>query len=499
MNKLANNIFSTSQENLQSDTTYFPSDINALRDFLINCNENSIKVYPISRGYNWGLGASEPVDKSCRVINLRKLNDIHELNLEEGFVSIGPGVTQGELSDLLIDTEYMIDVTGSSRDTSIIGNALERGITYKGLRVESVIGLEVMLPNGEIIHTGSTRFNEWKVKNHYQHGVGADLTSLFFQSNFGVVTKMTYRLTRKKKYQVYIKLNFHNEEKLFESMSSFNNLIKYDIIDSVYHIANSQRAVNAMLPEIYRNENVSKKNIQRLLKIALSSEWTSSGILTADDKTVLKYKIKKLRKSLSSYARVEVLTQTKLSFLQKLVKSFGLSSFYAFIKCIRSLMNLYNGQSTNIALGAVLTNDEYKESKNLSEQVEKSSRGFSYCLPLTKLNQESAEEMVKTIKAICQTYELDPSITLNPISYMVLEAVVSVEYDKSQFTKAHNCIRELQKTLNHQGHISYRTNINDMDLYLEKGPYMDVLRSIKDSFDPNAIISPGRYLPEKSS
>ena len=498
MKIVTNNIVSSQMENTSNNTPLFPENLNELRSILINCNDTGIKVYPISRGYNWGLGASRPVDKSCRIINLRKLDEVHELNLEEGFVTIGPGVTQGALSDLLKDTPYMIDVTGSSRDTSVVGNALERGITYKGLRADSVIGLEVMLANGEIVQTGSMRFHKWKVKNHYKHGVGPDLTSLFFQSNFGVVTKMTYKLIRKKKHQVFIKLNFHSEDKLFESMSNFNDLIKEEIIDSVYHIANSQRAVSAMLPEIYKSENVSKKSIQRVLNIALSSDWTSSGILSADDKAVLKYKIRKLKKVLSPYARVEVLTQTKISFLQSLVKSLGLSSFYAFIKCARALMNLYNGQSTNIALGAVLTNNEYNESKNLSEQVEKSSRGFSYCLPLTKLNQESAEEMVKTINNVCHAHELDPSITLNPISQMVLEAVVSVEYNKSQVEKAKTCIRQLQETLNDQGHISYRTNINDMDLYLEEGPYMNVLRGLKESFDPNGIISPGRYLPEKS-
>ena len=55
-------------------------------------------------------------------------------------------------------------------------------------------GMEVVLPNGEIVRTGMGALPGAKTWGEYHYGVGPYVDGLFGQSNFGVVTKMGFHL-----------------------------------------------------------------------------------------------------------------------------------------------------------------------------------------------------------------------------------------------------------------------------------------------------------------
>lgn len=473
---------------------YEPKNLKELISLVKRANDSHEKIYTVSRGYNWGLGSSSPVDDECSVINLKNLNKVHEINCEEGYVVIEPGVTQGQLSDMLQGEAYKIDVTGSSRDTSIVGNALERGITYAGLRVDNVIGLEVLLPNGELIKTGSLRYDDWLAKNHYRHGVGADLTSLFFQSNFGIVTKMTYRLVRRKKYNLSIKMDFNSQSDLLKSVSHFNALFKNNIVENVFHIANSERAMNAIAPDIVKTSGDTEDKVKKLTKRFLRNDWSGSGLIESDSRIELLYKSFVFKKTFRRYANITYLSTLKLKMAKIITSILNFSILNAFINTAEKLLWLYHGKSTDVALGSILALEDYVRAKNLSSMVEKSKRDFMYCLPITNLNEESAREIINLVDMMCAKYGFEPSVTLNPIREYVLEAVISVEFQKEDHLQAKKCIREMQLELQSKGHYCYRTNIYDMDLYFSDQD-KDILNKIKSVFDPHHIISPGRYLP----
>lgn len=72
----------------------------------------------------------------------------------------------------------------------MIGNALERGVGYTPYwdHFASLCGIEVVLPDGDIVSTGGGPPNSlsW---NTYKWGSSPYLEGLFSQSNLGVVTK----------------------------------------------------------------------------------------------------------------------------------------------------------------------------------------------------------------------------------------------------------------------------------------------------------------------
>src|SRR6202041_221828 len=106
-------------------------------------------------------------------------------------VTIEPGVTQRQLVEFLAQKKSALwpDVTGASAECSLIGNTMERGFghTPYGDHASKVCGLEVVLPNGEVIETGSARFPDSLSGPIYRWGVGPSLDGLFLQSNLGVV------------------------------------------------------------------------------------------------------------------------------------------------------------------------------------------------------------------------------------------------------------------------------------------------------------------------
>ena len=54
--------------------------------------------------------------------------------------------------------------------------------------------MEIVLPDGEVIHTGFGRYKASKVSKITRWGVGPHMDGLFSQSNLGIVTQMTFWL-----------------------------------------------------------------------------------------------------------------------------------------------------------------------------------------------------------------------------------------------------------------------------------------------------------------
>ncbi|MEA2639565.1 MAG: glycolate oxidase, partial [Chloroflexota bacterium] len=155
--------------------------------------EETIPIVP--RGAASGLaGGAVPVFGGI-VINLTRMNRILEIDRVNMTVVTQPGVVTATLQ-AAVDAQglfYPPD-PASLRQSSIGGNIATcaggpRCLKY-GVTRDYVLGLEVVLPSGEIVRTGSST-----VKN----STGYDLTHLFVGSEgtLGLVTEATLRLIPK--------------------------------------------------------------------------------------------------------------------------------------------------------------------------------------------------------------------------------------------------------------------------------------------------------------
>ena len=65
--------------------------------------------------------------------------------------------------------------------------------------------------------------------------------------------------------------------------------------------------------------------------------------------------------------------------------------------------------------------------------------------------------------------------------------------DPAERARAHKCAEEMIDRYCDVGYLPYRVNVAFMDHLMKKlGPFREVCHQLKDLFDPNGILAPGK-------
>ena len=174
-----------------------PGSVEEIRAILAIANEHRLPLWTVSCGRNHGYGGPAPRVAGSVVLELARMNRVLEVDERSGYALIEPGVRFFDLHDHLSQGGRRLWASVPANGWgSVMGNALERGLgaTAYGEHGERVCGLEVMLPNGELMRTGMGALDGGKAWQIYRHGYGPSADGLFMQSNLGVVTKMGLHL-----------------------------------------------------------------------------------------------------------------------------------------------------------------------------------------------------------------------------------------------------------------------------------------------------------------
>jgi glycolate oxidase len=181
----------TQQESLPWAVTR-PRSSREVSEMLKLANRERFPVVP--RGAGSGMsGGSVPVQGGV-VLSFERMNHILEIDEKDFLAVVEPGVITGDLQQEVESRGLFYPPDpASSKFCTLGGNVAEcagglRAVKY-GVTKDYVLGLEVVLPTGEIITTGART-----VKSV----AGYDLTKLIVGSEgtLGVVTRITLRLLR---------------------------------------------------------------------------------------------------------------------------------------------------------------------------------------------------------------------------------------------------------------------------------------------------------------
>jgi 4-cresol dehydrogenase (hydroxylating) len=162
-------------------------------------NQYKVPVYPISTGKNLGYGGSAPVLSGSVVLDLKRMNRIIEVDEKNAFALVEPGVSYFDLYRYIHDRGLKVWVDCPDPGWgSVIGNAMDRGGGYTNAlyrnHFDAHCGMEVVLPNGELLRTGMGALPGAKTWQQYKTGFGPWIDGLFSQTSLGVVTKMGFWL-----------------------------------------------------------------------------------------------------------------------------------------------------------------------------------------------------------------------------------------------------------------------------------------------------------------
>lgn len=176
-----------------------PDRVEQVQDIVRIANQFKIPLYSISTGKNFAYGGPSPNVRGSLTVDLKRMDRVLEVDDKRNFAVVEPGVSYIDLYNYIQERGLKVWVdTPDPGWGSPIGNALDHGIGYtQGFYRDHFgahCGMEVVLPNGELMRTGMGALptsNSW---HEYKHGYGPDPAGLFGQGNFGIVTKMGFRL-----------------------------------------------------------------------------------------------------------------------------------------------------------------------------------------------------------------------------------------------------------------------------------------------------------------
>jgi glycolate oxidase len=168
----------------------FPGSVAEICSIMELANQELFPVIP--RGAGTGMtGGALPVEGGL-VLATSRLNKILEIDTENQVAVVEPGVITGQFQDAVKKQGLFYPPDPASRDfCSMGGNVAEcsggpSAVKY-GVTRDYVLGLEVVLPDGRLMHTGVRTA---------KGVVGYDFTRLFIGSEgtLGIVSKIIVRL-----------------------------------------------------------------------------------------------------------------------------------------------------------------------------------------------------------------------------------------------------------------------------------------------------------------
>jgi glycolate oxidase len=153
---------------------------------------NREKVPVFIRGSGTQLAGSSRPHTPGIMINTSRMRSF-EIKEDYGFFESGPGIRNVEAADMLAEKGYFLPILVGSKVIASMGGLSSNNTSGHvidaaiGKPADYVLGLEVVLPTGEIIETGTMGLRK---------PAGTDLTKMFIGGDgiLGVITKIRMRL-----------------------------------------------------------------------------------------------------------------------------------------------------------------------------------------------------------------------------------------------------------------------------------------------------------------
>lgn len=468
----------------QTSGVVFPKTEKEIRSLVQVANTHQVPLYPFSRGKNWGLGSHIPVKANHVIVDLSQMNKILEFDSEYGVVRIQPGVSQRDLSNFLLKKKarYRLNVTGSAAESSILGNALERGVAHYGCRVKEVTGLEVILGTGKKLRTGGAIHTQGKARHLYPYGLGSDLTGLFFQSALGIVTSGTFRLQPIPPATAVVTLEPHASVSLPNFLDLAIQAQREGLLPDNLHISNENRRMSVMTPLIARELQISMERARTHALKSITSSWSATSSFQGS-KAEIRQTFRRLQKSLSGKALI------RLSFCET-VKKTRSSLFNRALQDIRKIPSGEPSDDSLLSLG-------YEQNELFPADPAGSNSGTYFVVPLLPAKGLHIKEAIDLIELEFKRSQFSPLITLNFLEPDCFEAVVNLTFDRRDPGRCQRARATMKRTfsaLEKQGFPPQRMSIFQMDIpqRIDYG-HLQATTALKNIFDPQNIISRGRY------
>lgn len=451
-------------------------------------NEYRIPVYPVSTGRNLGYGGSAPVLSGSVVLDLKRMNRIIEVNEENAFALVEPGVSYFDLYRYIQDRglNLWIDCPDPGWG-SLIGNALDRGCGYTVNpyrdHFEAHCGMEVVLADGDTLRTGMGALPGSETWQQFRWGFGPWVDGIFSQSNFGVVTKMGFWLYPAPETFRSVSVQVPRYNDIHALVEATASIMYSGVMNAGTGLQSPMQFAMLQEPEMEeRYFRANEEDIRFLDDYAISNNipfWSSQ----------LKfYGPREVVDASYEYAKRHFSHIPDVSFQDGETLTFPLTE--------EEIMATSDEQHIGVPTLSVFS---LGVRSAFNPEPAFGHLGFSPVIPMTgEAVLESQRVLTKTLR------DMGGETVFNvfPQSYHQRTFVIligfSIADDVDKNRKTREIFRELIRVAAEHGWGEYRTHTAFMDDCADVYSYNNnalwrLHESIKDAVDPNGIISAGRY------
>lgn len=467
-----------------------PADVEQVQAVVRIANKYKIPLYPISTGKNLTYGGSAPSYSGSVVVDLKRMNRVLKVDEKRHFALVEPGCSYFDLYRYIKERGLKVWVDCPDPGWgSPIGNALDHGVGYTGSQYRdhwgSRCGMEVVLPNGEVVRTGMGAVPAADSWQDFRYGVGPSVDGLFAQSNFGIVTKMGFWLMPQPEAWLTGTV----------SVPKYSDL--GPLIDQCNFLEDGQIASGQA---VYQSPLAAETSDIRSL---MAGGWPSTTQLDAfsEQKGIPAWQVK-----LQFYGP-EPFIRAQWEYAQERISRAIPRATYSDVESLsipltpeqEKTHHLVNFGIPNMAVFSMMarTQDDAANPKD----------GHSDFIIVISRTAEAVYESSKAIYNAQKELGMDP-VTATPFrgpvtwhhkAFLMIAPVVDTYRDDPERNRKARVVYDtyVRRTAE-AGFPAYRTNPNAQDLLVQQFSFNNnaLLRfqeALKDGIDPNGIMAPGRY------
>jgi 4-cresol dehydrogenase (hydroxylating) len=498
-----------------------PGSVDEVRAVMQAAQRHRVPVWPFSRGNNWGYGTRNALHDGAVVMLLERMDRIVAFDPKLAYVVVEPGVTQQQLHDFLLEQggELMADCTDATPLGSVLGNAIERGYGYTpyGDHFAHVCGLEVVLPDGEVLRTG-TPLEKCPTRHTHRWGSGPVLEGLFSQGNLGIVVRAGIWLHPRPREVMLFTLDVDGADCLHRAIDALRELALAGTLQSHVHSANAFQTLSLVsrYPEDLRRTGapIPGPRLQEMRRALGIAEWSAVGGIygTRAQVRVRQREIaRRLRDcgALGFFDERDVVRSARLVALWRRCGGRGLLGAvahavkrqvtrkdFSLVALLPEMYGVLQGRPT----WAVLRSAYFKSAGPLPEPPLDPARdgcGLMWLAPAVPMTGAHARAALALVAPFYDEHGFNLSACLTMMNQRTLFLLLGIFFDPQyagERERAAALYRALHAALAEHGYQHYRAGIPAWSC---SAPGSDagarLLAGIKARLDPSDILAPGRY------
>jgi 4-cresol dehydrogenase (hydroxylating) len=474
----------------------FPRSTGELQRCLKVANHHRLPVYTVSTGKNWGYGSRVPVTDHNVLVNLCRMNRILEVNENLAYATVEAGVTQKQLCDYLskhFGRKLWLDVTGSTPNSSVIGNLVDRGhgVTPHCDHASNACNFEVVLADGTVVNTGYGAFEGCVNAPLDPYGLGASFDGLFVQSNLGIVTKATIWLYPAPETVQLALISAETPDQLVKIIDLLRPLRLQGVLRSGPNFGNDSFLMSRRLPRPDQFDRLRGDQLASQLSLMARSHslplWRGIVPLygTANEVALLR-------------ARIESLLPVAIQYIAEDQLVSGATPEDSRQDLLNTIWH-FTGRPTGYGLPRAYWRSKRRPPNKLDElDLDYDRCGISIVSISCPFDGQHIVNLSKLARNQMLHHGLEPHLSFSGVRARTLQLNAFVCFNRENREEeeaAQTCRRELISLAMAEGYYPNRLDVASMKMVMSAaaGAYSTLTQRIKHALDPKLILAPGRY------